>query len=122
MPVPLFPFFSCPMCHRRWRERDDLLVDSGVVFRGYHRNFEELELGLFMFDHSECGTAFSLEVGEFRDLYDGPVFGERATGSGACPRHCLYADDLRSCPARCECAWVRELLCVVSAWPKAGSI
>ena len=37
-----------------------------------------------------------------------------------CPSYCLPEEGLRSCPARCECACVRETLRIITDWPKAG--
>ena len=57
---------------------------------------------------------------EFQDLYSGEIFVERATGSAQCPGHCLHQDNLLPCPARCECAYVREVMQIIRQWPKAG--
>jgi hypothetical protein len=56
----------------------------------------------------------------FRHLYDGPVYAERATGTADCPEYCLYVAELGACLAKCECAYVREILQIVRQWPKAG--
>ena len=36
-----------------------------------------------------------------------------ATGTDDCPGYCLRVDELGRCPARCECAYVREIIHVI---------
>lgn len=84
---------------------------------GYQVHFDELVAGLFLFDHN-CGTTFSIQAGSFQDLYDGPMFIEKLTGTEECGGHCLHKDDLRPCPAKCECAYVRKIMQVILSWPK----
>jgi hypothetical protein len=57
-------------------------------------------------------------VEKFADLHDGPVYQTRKTGTRDCPQYCLHKDELAPCPARCECAFVREILQRVRGWPK----
>jgi len=102
-------FNVCPNCNFVWDNRADFLDDSEVTIIGYQVHFKMLETGLFLFNHS-CKGTFSLEVSAFNDLYDGPVFVERATGSDSCPGHCLHESLLEPCPAQCECAYVREII------------
>ena len=110
-------FKRCPMCGESWPSREAFLSDRGVDVVGYQVNFRELEAGYFLFNH-RCGDTMAIPVIAFRDLYDGPVFIERSTGTVECPGHCLREDDLDSCPARCECSFVRETLQIVKNWPK----
>jgi hypothetical protein len=100
-----------------WRTRDDFLSDPGVVLIGYQANFEELKAGFFLFNHS-CHTTLSVKVDQFLDLYDGPVFRERATNGPACQGFCLHRGALNPCPAHCECAFVREILQILRNWKK----
>jgi hypothetical protein len=86
---------------------------------GYQPDFEELMAGLFLFHHS-CGTSFAVQADAFEDLYDGPMFTEKLRGTKECGGHCLHKNDLRSCPAKCECAYVREIVQVILNWPKKG--
>ena len=102
-------FKTCPKCRYVWKRRDDFLRDAGVSLGGYQVNFESLKEGFFLFNHS-CKTTFSVEVAEFVDLYDGPVFSEKATGTDTCPGYCLNRSTLSPCPAVCECAFVREIM------------
>lgn len=62
-----------------------------------------------MFNHS-CGTTLALPVSTFEDMYKGEIASQRATGTPACPGHCLYQKELGSCPATCECNYVREII------------
>ena len=102
-------FNTCPNCNFIWQNRDDFLKDNDVTIIGYQVHFKHLIAGLFLFNHS-CKGTFSLKVNAFEDLYNGPVFTERATGSDACPGHCLHENRLDPCPAKCECAFVREII------------
>ena len=57
---------------------------------------------------------------KFMDMYDGPVFDEKLTGKPECPGYCLNKSELRRCPAKCECAFIREILeKIVSSLSKA---
>ena len=89
--------------------------DPHVRVIGYQANFVELEAGLFLFNHQKtgCHTTLAVEAAIFRDLYDGPVFSEPLTLTDECPRYCIRQDELRPCPAKCECAYVREILNIV---------
>jgi len=110
-------FKACTSCRVEWETREDLLSDPAVTLAGYQADFEELEAGFFLFNHS-CSTTFALGVDVFKELYEGPVFSERRTGAADCPGYCLRKDELRPCPAHCECAWVREVVRIVSRWKK----
>ncbi len=109
---------TCSCCGRVWPSRDGLLADPEVDLVGYQAFFTNLELGLLLFDHRACGTTMAVPVQRFRDLAPGPVVSERLTGAPGCTELCMQARVLAPCPQRCECAWVRDLLQVVRAWPK----
>ena len=111
-------FKQCPACKFTWRDRNALLADPGISVIGYQVNFEELAAGFFLFNHACINTTFLLPVKDFVDLYDGPVFEERKTDSDDCPRYCLHEKILDPCPARCECAFVREVVQIIKNWPK----
>ena len=102
-------FKTCTMCEQIWKTRDDFVNDPDIDIVGYQVNFKELTTGLFLFNHS-CGTTMAIPVKYFDDLYKGPVFSDRKTGSNQCPGHCLYGQDLEPCAAKCECAYVREII------------
>lgn len=111
------PFRTCSLCSKVWETRNDFLDDPDIVIAGYQVHFEELSEGLFLFNHS-CKGTISLRAGLFRDLYDGPIFEARLTGTDDCPEYCLIKHELRPCPAKCECAYVREIIQLIMAWPK----
>jgi len=110
-------FKCCSACDAVWMTRDDFLSDPKITLVGYQPHFENLVAGLFLFNHS-CQTTLAVPASAFRDLYQGPVFLQRAKGSSFCPLYCQHHDELRPCPAACECAYVREMLQLVRNWPK----
>jgi hypothetical protein len=112
-------FKVCPKCAAQWPTREDYLGDAGLRLIGYQANFQSLEAGILLFNHS-CGTTLAIMAEDFKDLYDGPIFVERATGSSECGGHCLHKEDLGPCPARCECAYVRHIVTLIRTWPKSG--
>lgn len=112
-------FKVCANCENSWSNREDFLEDPAIRLVGYQAHFEELETGLFLFNHA-CGNTLALHAAQFTDLYEGPVFKNCKHGSEECPGYCFHAADLRPCPVRCECAFVRETLHRVNHWPKQG--
>lgn len=109
-------FKQCTSCGFQWRSRDAFLWDPTTVIVGYQPRFKELMTGIFLFNHS-CGTTLAIQAGEFKDLYNGPIFQGRATGTENCPGYCLMKDELKSCPVKCECAYVREIIQVIKSYP-----
>jgi hypothetical protein len=114
---PATLFKKCSKCGFVWTERRSFLSDPQLRLIGYQADFDEPVMGLFLFDHT-CGTTFAVLAGDFRDLYDGPMFIERLNGTEQCGGYCLHKDDLRPCPAKCECAYVREIVQSILKWPK----
>jgi len=112
------PFKACSACSAIWRTRDEFLTDPAVILVGYQPHFEELTAGLMLFTHAACGTTLALEVADFQRLNTSPVFTQRLTGTADCPGLCLHASALHPCPLACECAWVRDVLARIQAWPK----
>ena len=110
---------QCTCCGYVWPTLDALLSDPQLQIVGYQVNFSDLLLGLFLFNHLGCGSTIAVPAGLFKDLYDGPIYATRATGTAECPEYCLYVEELGVCLARCECAYVREILQIVRRWPKA---
>lgn len=108
--VALDAFKVCPKCEMIWKNRDDLLNDPEIDLVGYQVNFKDLKAGVFMFNHETCETTLSIRAELFLDLYSGPLFRERKTGTDSCPGYCLYEQNMMTCPAKCECAYVRTIL------------
>jgi hypothetical protein len=111
-------FKTCPLCSKIWSSRKEFLADDDLDLVGYQVNFDELALGLFLFNHRICKTTLAIRAGLLQDLYIGPVFKERRTGQEGCPGYCLKSTELGGCRAECECAWVRGLLQLIREWPK----
>ena len=105
-------FHRCPNCEIEWISRDEFLKDPDIQIIGYQVHFEELTAGLFYFNHSCRGTT-AIHMEAFKDLYDGPIFEERLTGSDTCPDYCRYQGNLMPCPNKCECVSVREIIQVI---------
>jgi len=114
-------FKECKICRKIWGNYHEFLSDSHISLIGYQVNFDILEAGFLLFNHS-CNNTLAVPVKEFRHLYTGPVFKERATGTDTCPGFCLYKEELDPCPAECECAYVREILQIVRHWSKEENI
>jgi hypothetical protein len=112
------PFKTCPICIQEWPTRDDFLSDPAIRLLGYQVNFDALTLGIFLFNHEVCLDTLGVKVEDFEDLKTGPIFLERKFGSDECPGYCLHECELSRCPAKCECAWVRDVLLRLSRWPK----
>ncbi len=110
-------FKKCPMCGFAWATRDSFLTDPANQIVGYQVCFDAPTAGFFLFNHS-CEGTLAILVEEFEDLYDGPIYQERKTGTAECPEYCLHKEELARCPAECECAFVREIIQRVRAWPK----
>lgn len=111
----------CPNCGYEWPSREDLLGDPEVILVGYQVNVARLEAGIILFNHA-CKGTLAVHAIDFKDLYDGPIFTRRATGTDQCPGHCQHRNDLRPCPVECECAYVRNILQVIRNWPKRRKI
>ena len=106
------PFKQCSLCGHAWDSRDAFLIDPNVEIVGYQVNFASLSLGFLLFNHS-CHGTLSIAAEVFRDIYDGPVFSERATGGEQCPGHCLHQRNLKPCPTQCECGYIREIIKII---------
>jgi len=111
------PFKKCPMCEAIWPTRESFLEDRDLTIVGYQVHVEQLVAGLFLFNHC-CMTTLAVEAGKFQDLYDGPIFEERLAGTPECREFCFRKYDLRPCPAKCEFAYVREIIQIVKNCPK----
>lgn len=112
-------FKQCTCCNYNWKAREEFLKDAGIELIGYQVSFDELLLGLFLFTHT-CGTTVAVPVNKLRDLYTGPIYATRKTGTKECPGYCLRQGELRPCPAQCECAWIRDLIQIIAKIKKAG--
>jgi hypothetical protein len=113
-------FKKCTFCEYRWLSRQDFLQDSSLDLIGYQVNFDNLNLGYFLFNHLTCGTTIGIPAGLLGDLYEGPVYQQRLTATEKCPEYCLHETQLEPCPEKCECAYVREIIQTVRRWPKSG--
>lgn len=110
-------FKRCPVCGTKWSTRKDFLCDPDIKLVGYQVNFKALAAGIILFNHS-CKGTLGIYAVDFEDLYDGQIFEARQTGGPDCPGHCVHQGSLKECPAKCECAYVREIIQTLKAWPK----
>ena len=111
-------FKKCTCCEGPWFTRDEFLQDDRIRLVGYQANFSHLELGYFLFNHLTCESTLAIPAGLFKDLYEGPVFAERMTGTEVCQGFCKDIDAIEPCGAQCECAYVREIMQIIRNWPK----
>lgn len=72
---------ECPVCGHMWCSRDELLEDPDIELVGYQASLRMLSEGLFLFNHLCKGATLALPAGDFSDLYNGPIFKERLTGT-----------------------------------------
>jgi hypothetical protein len=116
-------FKKCTSCGHHWATREAFISDPQVKLIGYQVNFDELDTGYFMFNHMKpkCLTTLAIHTVFFRDLYHGEVFDERKTRTIKCPGHCQHSDNLKACPQKCECSFVREVMQIVLQWPKGAA-
>ena len=112
-------FKACSNCDTRWTSMDDFMQDPAIELVGYMPTFDDLINGLFLFNHG-CGTTLACAVGQFEHLYDGPIYTTNKHGDADCPGHCQNRTDFSPCPQECCCAFVRETLQTITAWPKAA--
>ena len=112
------PFKTCPSCGKSWKDRTSFLDDPATRAHGYLPDFDHLDSGVFFITHmvDDCQSTMGVTVSEFSDLYSGPRYKERRTLKEECPRYCK--DQLSRCEAKCECAFVREVLHILANWPK----
>ena len=111
-------FKKCSCCDNPWFSREDFLQDRNTDLVGYQANFCQLELGYFLFNHLTCESTIAIPAGLFKDLYAGPVFAQRMTGTENCRGFCKDAKDLQPCDVKCECAYVRDIMQKIRSWPK----
>lgn len=110
--------YHCSGCNYLWNNRSEFLEDQNIILNGYQVNFIDLTLGWFLFTHKvkSCNSTMALSATHFLDLYSGPIYQDRKTGTEECPEYCLHQDNLERCPSTCECAFVREIIQVVRRW------
>jgi hypothetical protein len=116
------PFKTCTYCSHVWPDRAAFLSDPKVVAIGYQAYSPDPVLGLFLFNHLECETTMALPAKAFAELYSGPIYRSRMSGTAGCLGHCDDQENLEPCPNECECAWVREVLQVVKGWQKQAQV
>jgi hypothetical protein len=110
-------FKKCNNCGFEWLTRDQWLQDPDLKLIGYQVNYKSLKMGILLFNHT-CRTTLALQALDFEDLYTGQIFIDRATDGDGCPGYCLHQHDLRPCPSKCECAYIRHILQLIRNWPK----
>jgi len=93
-----------------WKSRDHFIKDPDIEIIGYQSDFRNLIEGYFVFNHQTCNNSLSLKAGKFKDLYNGEIFSENKNGTEECKKICLKQDNLESCPVKCECSYVREII------------
>jgi hypothetical protein len=115
-------FKKCSCCEIPWFTRDEFIQDGQIELVGYQANFCQLELGYLLFNHLNCESTIAVHAGLFKDLYSGPIFGQRLTDSEVCQGLCKDSVALETCDQKCECAYIREILQIIRTWPKADRL
>ena len=111
-------FKICNKCGQQWKTRDKFLSDPDIEAVGYQVFFENLKLGLFLFNHA-CQTTLSVEAKLLLNVYKGPFYSGRKPGDGrTCPGRCLNENILNPCSDECKCAFISKTLQILKAWPK----
>ena len=105
-------FKVCPNCKKEWETRSNFIYDPEIEIIGYQVHFKHLEKGFFLFNHS-CQGTMAINVGEFSNMYKGPIFQERLVGTNRCSGYCLHESNLNPCPEKCECNYVREIIQII---------
>lgn len=108
-------FKKCNKCGYQWETRDDFLSDKTIRVIGYQVFFEDLRLGMFLFNHS-CNTTIAINANLLLDLYDGPFFFDRKPEGRECPGRCLNKNILSPCSRECKCAFISEIIQVIKNW------
>ena len=111
-------FKQCSCCASPWFTREEFLRDENIELVGYQVNFSHLELGYFLFNHLTCESTMAIPAGLFKDLYAGPVFAQRLTGTEVCQGFCKDLEALGPCDNQCECVYVREIMQIIRNWLK----
>ncbi len=113
-------FKTCTNCRKVWEDRNAFLADPDVRVEGYQVNFGHLEAGFFLFTHrsAECGSTIAIPAGVFTDMNEGEIFEENIFGQDGCDKSCLHPGVVDACRAKCECAYVRDVLAQVRNWKK----
>ena len=110
-------FKECKVCGFVWKNRDDFLSDPNIETVGYQPHFRNFVTGNFLFNHT-CKTTLAICAAEFKDLYKGPIFEDRAKRENDRAYPCLRLCNRYSCRSTCECDYVNELLKMFRNWPK----
>jgi len=113
-------FKTCSYCEEQWESLDAFIQDPTIELVGYMPTFDNLENGLFLFNH-RCGTTLACRVALFEHLHDGPVYQVQKTEQSDCPGYCPNKSNLSPCPIKCSCAYIRETLQIIKRWPKSNA-
>ena len=117
-PAHVAPTFkNCSNCQERWPSLEAFMRDPAIELVGYMPTFDDLQNGLFLFNHG-CGTTLACRVEHFQHLNNGPVYQENRRGGVDCPGYCQHKTDFSICPTKCSCAFVRDTLQIIKQWPK----
>lgn len=111
-------FKICNKCGCQWETREKFLSDPDIEVVGYQVFFENLKIGLFLFNHS-CHTTISVEADLLLDLYKGVFYPDRKpVADRKCPGRCLTDNILSPCSDECRCAFVSNILQILKQWDK----
>ncbi|MFH2056681.1 MAG: hypothetical protein ABIJ61_12030 [bacterium] len=100
----------CNFCKRTFSPQQ-LLDDPDVKPIGMLYD-SELAIAYYLFQHEvpDCGTSFTVNVQNFRNLLAEKIPHRRHTMTEECLRHCANIDDFEECRLDCEFAPFRRFL------------
>jgi hypothetical protein len=110
-------FKTCSNCEKSWERLEEFIQDPAIELTGYMPTFDDLLTGLFLFNHG-CGTTLACPVALFNHLLRRAGLSDPENGWAGMPGPCLNKTDFTPCPAKCNCAFVRETLLILKRWPK----
>jgi hypothetical protein len=106
------PFKECSCCSTSWESLAAFVLDSELTLEGYQPSFADPFEGWLLLTHNtpDCKTTLAVRTAQLRDLYDGPEYTERRTGTPGCPWLCIKENRLEECTMDCDMAWVRQVM------------
>jgi len=108
-------------CGSEWKTLDEFISDKNLTLSRYQVNFKNIDLGILLFNHKDCGSTIGVNAYKFKELHSGPIFRVRLTGENVCPGYCFHVEEISPCPNPCECSWIRDVMQIIKT-KKLGEV